>query len=81
MSKTIGDFKWEEKDLLGQGAFGKVFKGLQVSKQEVIAVKVLNLDHLSSFNDRMMIKKEIEVLRKLKGNYIARMIDVKAEGK
>ena len=32
MSKTIGDFKWEEKDLLGQGAFGKVFKGLQVSK-------------------------------------------------
>lgn len=39
------------------------------------------MDNLRTFEDRMMIKKEIDLLRKLKGEHITKLNDVKAEGR
>lgn len=81
MQKTIGDYKWSEDNFIGKGAFGSVYKGEKISTEETVAIKILSLDNLKSFEDRMMIKKEIDILRKLKGENISRLFDVRAEGK
>ena len=39
MSKSIGKYVYNEQNLIGQGAFGKVYSGINTSNKEEVAIK------------------------------------------
>jgi calcium-dependent protein kinase len=41
--KQIGNYQYSEKHCLGEGAYGKVFQGLNTKTQETVAIKKLDL--------------------------------------
>jgi len=42
-----GNYQWESRKFIGEGSFGKVYKGINVKTKEDIAVKVLDIRHFS----------------------------------
>ncbi len=49
---SIGSYKWQDNQLLGEGGFGKVFKGIDTVNNEECAVKVMN--YSSIMDDPLM---------------------------
>lgn len=47
MSKNLGKYVYNESELLGQGAFGKVYRGINTSTREEVAIKGTQLILLS----------------------------------
>ena len=45
--KTVGNFSFNYKDLIGLGTFGKVYKGIDKVKKELIAIKVVDIQKIS----------------------------------
>jgi serine/threonine protein kinase len=36
---TIGEFSYEDKDFLGQGSYGRVYKGKNTRTGDIVAIK------------------------------------------
>lgn len=78
MVKQIGDFVWDNAGFLGEGSYGKVFKGKNAKTGEPVAVKCMDM---SAFNDKFMkdaLHNEIEVMRALKSDNVVRMFHVES---
>lgn len=76
MVKQIGDFTWDESGFLGEGSYGKVYKGKNAKTGESVAVKCMDM---ASFTDEFMIQalhNEIQVMRELKSDNVVRMYHV-----
>ena len=58
-------FQWKRGDLLGQGAYGKVFQGLDTNTGVMMAVKEMTFTK-DSVKEVEELKNEISLLRKLK---------------
>lgn len=56
---------------IGSGAFSEVFLALQKSSREMFALKIISLDGRTSSSDLTLLKNEIDILKKLKGNFLA----------
>eukprot|EP01132_Coremiostelium_polycephalum_P001253 gene1253-1580_t len=50
-------FRLQER--LGKGSFGQVYKGIQISDQKVVAIKIISLDDQEAIKD---VRKEISIL-------------------
>lgn len=63
MIKTLKDGQYEycESDFLGEGSFAKVFKGIIVKTQRVIAVRILPLKLIKQYGNKIktIISKNI----------------------
>jgi len=43
MLKQIGDYSWDNNGFLGEGSYGKVYKGKNVKTGEPVAVKCMDM--------------------------------------
>nr|CAG8440603.1 8391_t:CDS:10 [Entrophospora candida] len=62
--KKKGKERYSKQELVGRGAYGSVYKGIDNETNEVVAIKVLNLD--AEEDDVDDIIKEINLLSQLK---------------
>ena len=73
MTETIGDY--QILDMLGEGAYSKVFKGKNIKTGEIVAVKVIPLDIFGP--DQLgPIEAEIRILHSLNHPNIIKLYDV-----
>lgn len=64
---------YEVQELLGRGAYGQVFKAVQLLTRRQVAVKVFNQTHNEEFEEQFSkIRKEVVILTKLDSKYIVR---------
>ncbi|KAF8393518.1 hypothetical protein HHK36_021762 [Tetracentron sinense] len=61
-------------ELVGEGSFGKVYKGRRKYTGQTVAMKFI-LKHGKSEKDILNLRQEIEILRKLKHENIIEMLD------
>lgn len=80
---SIGeDFSWKKGDLLGSGAFGRVWRGL-TSNGEQIAVKQIMLDvtdREKAEREYQKVREEVEILKTLQHKNIVSFLGMRREG-
>jgi serine/threonine protein kinase len=67
------NIRWKKSDILGQGAFGVVFLGLNIDTGELMAVKQMTIDEVSA-KELSTLQNEIDLLKKLHHPNIVRYI-------
>ena len=70
---AINRIRWKRGEVLGQGAFGVVFLGLNVDTGELMAVKQMAIDEVST-KELSSLENEINLLRSLRHPNIVRYI-------
>ncbi len=70
LSLAYQDLEFDEKDKLGSGAYGTVYKGIY--KFNEVAVKKLHVDHLSE-SAVAELKQEAGILGSMRSDYIVRL--------
>lgn len=67
------EIKWKKGEMLGQGAFGVVYLGLNTETGELMAVKQMEIDEVSN-KELSSLDNEINLLRNLRHQNIVRYI-------
>ncbi|CAD8181549.1 unnamed protein product [Paramecium octaurelia] len=75
MSKSIGKYVYDEKNLIGSGAFGKVYRGLDTEKQMEVAIKVSSTKNVRK-EVLAIIQNEIQVMKRLEHPNLIQLYDV-----
>eukprot|EP00271_Cylindrocystis_brebissonii_P003197 TRINITY_DN13955_c0_g1_i1.p1 TRINITY_DN13955_c0_g1~~TRINITY_DN13955_c0_g1_i1.p1 ORF type:complete len:1657 (-),score=354.72 TRINITY_DN13955_c0_g1_i1:709-5679(-) len=79
-TKTTGTLKWTRGELLGEGAYGKVFAGLNQTTGEIMAVKQLKLAEGDDKSQHMQaLEREISLYRKMRHKHIVGYIDMERD--
>lgn len=63
-------------DKLGEGAFSTVHRALQLSTQEMVAIKIIKKFQMDS-NQRASVLKEATILRQLNNDHIVKFVEFK----
>ncbi|CAD8120301.1 unnamed protein product [Paramecium sonneborni] len=80
--KQIGHYTYDEINCLGQGAYGKVYEGLNTLNNETVAIKKLDLILFEKDKYlRKQIVQEIEIMSKLNHKNIVKFIELLATKK
>ncbi|MCC6525757.1 MAG: serine/threonine protein kinase [Polyangiaceae bacterium] len=66
--------------LLGAGGSGSVYRAQKVGMQLVVALKVMNAEHLDSDSEKQRFAREAEVVKRLEHPHVVRLIDYGHEG-
>ncbi|CAD8144176.1 unnamed protein product [Paramecium pentaurelia] len=77
----IDNYKYDNKDYLGKGSFGKVYKGIMIDKNKEVAIKIMNM---AQFQDKSMLislETEITVMKQFRHENIVELIDVFGDNK
>ena len=55
MTKSVknGEYEYKESDFLGEGSFAKVYRGIIVKTQRVIAVRLLPLKLIKQYGNKI----------------------------
>lgn len=56
----IDNYKYDNKDYLGKGSFGKVYKGMMIDKNKEVAIKSILILYYTS-NEHGIILRQIYV--------------------
>jgi calcium-dependent protein kinase len=75
--KVIGDFTYNPRYCLGEGAFGKVYEGIDAKTQRKVAIKKLDMKQFTKdpYLHRQIIS-EIEILKRFNHRNIVRFHDM-----
>ncbi|CAK67469.1 unnamed protein product (macronuclear) [Paramecium tetraurelia] len=60
--KTISNYTYENNDLIGSGYSSKVYKGVNTKTNQVVAIKVISIQQLTTQISKSLLKNEIQVL-------------------
>ncbi|MBI4954704.1 MAG: protein kinase, partial [Myxococcales bacterium] len=66
--------------LLGAGGSGSVYRAQKVGMQLMVALKVMNAEHLDSDSEKQRFAREAEVVKRLEHPHVVRLIDYGHEG-
>lgn len=75
-ARTVGDyvgFTQHFQEIIGEGAFGRVYKGLNTVSGQTVAIKQLSLAGATS-EKLETLQKEVNLLRKLRHPNIVKYI-------
>jgi len=61
-------------DLIGQGAFGDVYKGTNINTGSEVAIKVISISQLESDDQCKRLRREIKILESIKGDNTINLI-------
>ncbi|KAG2431793.1 hypothetical protein HXX76_009288 [Chlamydomonas incerta] len=83
---TAGELAWTRGELLGEGAYGKVYAGLNQGTGELMAVKVLQLlskhgNKEAVFAQLESLEHEMSLYKKLKHKHVVGYIDARFDTK
>ncbi|XP_021864679.2 CBL-interacting serine/threonine-protein kinase 25 [Spinacia oleracea] len=70
--------KYEIGHLLGEGNFGKVYKGKNLTTEEIVAIKMMNKEEVKKHGMIEQVKKEISLMRLVKHPNIVELKEVMA---
>lgn len=76
-TKKIDKYHFQLSSVLGQGSFGKVFKGKNTENGQMVAIKMIEKKQIQ--NDEYLMNglfSEIQIMKKLKSEYVVDLIDV-----
>ncbi|CAD8106591.1 unnamed protein product [Paramecium sonneborni] len=75
--KKVDRFIFKMSDMVGQGSYGQVFKGLDEKTKELVAIKMLSKQVINEDDYlREGLMNEIKIMRDLQGNNVVKLIDV-----
>jgi serine/threonine protein kinase len=72
---SISD-KYERLGKLGEGSYGIVYKALDRSTNQMVALKRIKLDHESSEGIPGTTLREVVLLKRLNCKYVVRLLDI-----
>lgn len=60
-----GAYQYREADFLGEGSFAKVYKGVIVKNQRVVAVRLLSLKLIKQYGNKIkgIIRTDVFIVR------------------
>lgn len=76
MTNKVGEYVWTNADFLGEGSFGKVYKGKHEKTGQIVAVKCIAKKLLNNQMMVEMLKKEIGVMKELTSPNVVKMFAV-----
>ncbi len=79
VDKKIGDYTYNK--FIGEGSFGKVYKGKNNTTGEEVAVKVMEMKNLKDPFLLESLRNEIKVMKQLTSPNVVRMYDVIQDAK
>lgn len=68
-------YKYQLLEVLGEGAFSKVYKGINKATQEPVAIKIITKDNLSG-KQLANIKNEISLLSRVHHKHVLRLLEL-----
>eukprot|EP01022_Parablepharisma_sp_SALTPOND_P008088 TRINITY_DN135196_c0_g1_i1.p1 TRINITY_DN135196_c0_g1~~TRINITY_DN135196_c0_g1_i1.p1 ORF type:complete len:481 (-),score=46.15 TRINITY_DN135196_c0_g1_i1:1157-2599(-) len=74
MKKKIGDYLMEEK--IGSGAFGEVYRAVNVTSKITYAVKMLSKAKMPP-RVRSYLDREVDILQRVESDYVVKLKDLK----
>ena len=75
--KTIDHYSFSTKEVLGSGAFGTVFKAIDIKSKKVVALKMISKDKvLSQVQAKDGLMNEIKIMKRLTNPNIVQLLDV-----
>lgn len=63
MENIVGHYSWTRLGFIGEGSFGKVYKGHDIKTKEQVAIKVINMKYFKSKKLYELLKTEINVMK------------------
>ncbi|CAI5471095.1 unnamed protein product [Closterium sp. Yama58-4] len=80
-ASPLGTLKWKKGDLLGEGAFGKVFLGLNEMTGELMAVKQIKMTTAGDEKAMLIasLEREIVLYRQMRHRHIVGYIDMEKD--
>ncbi|CAD8144291.1 unnamed protein product [Paramecium octaurelia] len=79
--KKIDNYKYDNKDYLGKGSFGKVYKGIMIDKNQEVAIKIMNMSQFQGKTMLISLETEITVMKQFRHENIVELIDVFGDDK
>ena len=72
--------RFEIQDVIGRGSFGSIYKALDKTTNEIVAIKALTKPPLSDFTKWQVMRRELTLTQRLRHKNIARFYDVIEDG-
>ncbi|CAD8146095.1 unnamed protein product [Paramecium octaurelia] len=74
--KQIGDYCFDMNDIIGEGYSSKVYKGIHMVTQQVVAIKVISLENYNSPIQKSLLQNEIKILLQIDNPNLLRVYEI-----
>ncbi|CAD8060486.1 unnamed protein product [Paramecium sonneborni] len=75
IKKTISNYTYDQNELIGSGYSSKVYKGTNTKTNQVVAIKVISFQQLTTPISKSLLKNEISVLSLIDHPNLMRIYD------
>ena len=76
ITKKINNYNFKLSDIIGRGAFSTVYKGYEETTEELVAIKVVELNKIQSSTLLKLLHSEVDILKSVKHPNVLKCYDV-----